>query len=209
VRRIQFLLATVGVTLALLGCEPVKSPPVPNRVALAGDSILWQSYLYGGDLRGADVDHKVYPGWRWEHAQPRVTQDVAGAGTSPDVLVVAFGQNSAGNYDANQSAALMAMVFSPHPDACVVLVQPHPRGDATDPAIHAMRNDMRTLEGARPNTYVVDWSNKVLEHPEWLGSDMIHLNVPTYEQWVASGAVPEPAAVGYLEMIWEGTENCV
>jgi hypothetical protein len=202
----------MGVAVALLvslaGCLPAtKAIPVRRRVAVAGDSLVIQASVHGGDLHGADIDRKVGLGWTAAKAQPRVRNDVAGTLTAPDVLVMAFGQNYGPDYGAPQRDELYSMVFTPHETTCVVLVLPHP-GRPWNTTHHknvvAVRQTLQELAAARRNTVVVDWSPEVQAHPEHLAADGIHLDVTAD----ADGDGRGDAAVAYARLIWSGVERC-
>jgi hypothetical protein len=123
------LLLLVGLILV----SACKSDPVPGRVALAGDSLTFQAGYYVDGFAGFDQDGKVGLGWQTETAQPRVTSDVEGAATSPQILVMAFGQNDAGSgLDATDRAQIRALALSPaEQGTCTVMVKPWYIG--TDP----------------------------------------------------------------------------
>jgi hypothetical protein len=204
--------ARLGGTVVLLaslgGCLPAtKAAPVAQRVAIAGDSLIIQASVYGGDLHGADIDRKVGLGWTAVKAQPRVSSDVAGAHTAPSVLVVAFGQNYGPRYGAPERSELFSMVFTPHETTCVVLVLPHP-GKPWNTTHHrnvaSVRQTLLDLAAARPNTVVVDWSPEVQAHPEYLADDAIHLDVSADAD--ADGR--RDAAVAYGRLVWSGVEQC-
>lgn len=202
IQRMRYLILPL-LAFMLFACTPaVKQVPTPNRIAMAGDSVIWQSMLYGGNYDGYDVDQKVYPGWRAVHAQPRVTQDVATVGTSPEVLVIEFGHNYA-TFGADQRNEVTALAFSPHVNTCVVLVKPHPAPHNTA-VINAYRAHVDSIDAARANTVAVDWSPIVQAHPEYLDEDGVHLNVPPWEY----GVPDQPAAVAFSDMINAGIATC-
>lgn len=196
-------LLLLPLAFVLLACQPVtKASPVPNRVAMAGDSVIWQSMLYGGNYPGYDTEAKVYPGWRATHAQPRVIQDVAGTSTSPDVLVIEFGHNYT-QLGPNEQAELFAITFAPHFATCVVWVKPHPAPHNTT-VINQVRQAIDDLAAARSHTVTVDWSPIVQANPEFLNEDGVHLNVP---EWYYGVPVQAPA-VAFSEMVNEGISRC-
>jgi len=211
IKRILIPTAIAIFALVITACEPaVKAPPVPDRVAMAGDSILWQAALYGGDLHGADLDGKLYPGWEFRQPLPRVIQDVAGAETSPDVLVIALGQNARDVYGSIEWSELTSLAFSPHDDACVVLVKPHI--GSSNPTyvdnLTRVRNDMQSIANSRPNTPIVDVTDLYTAHPEHLAADGVHLNVPAnWNDWILN-PISIPAAIDYANLIWSGVEQC-
>lgn len=207
-RRATRLLATVSVAWGLVTgtCDkPVKAPPIPDRVALAGDSVLWQGYLYGGELRGADTS-LVYPGTTALDFVDEATAMVANKTRSPEVLVIAFGQNNWQDYGSAEKSGLMQLAYAPADAACVVFLLPYNGIGA--PNIDRYRADAVTLANARPHSTYVDWSIVVKDHPEYLASDHVHLNVPEYQSWLDAGAVPQPAAVAYLDVVWSGVAHC-
>lgn len=205
-KRTLRLLATVSLTLLPMvraACDPPpKASPVPDRVALAGDSVLWQGYLYGGDLRGADTS-MVYPGTTAEDFVDEAQTMVADPARSPYVLVIAFGQNNRNNYGSAERSALMRLSYAPQASACVVFVLPHDGLNSAD--IRQVRTDMIALYESRPNSVVVDWSPVAPPH---LATDHVHLDVPEYNSWVDDGAVPDPDAVAYLDLINSGVDQC-
>ena len=207
-RNISKILSTGAVVALLVMGVACKKPPVPGRVAVAGDSVIWQSLLYGGEYHGADFEQKTAPGTVAAHAIPRVERDVDGYTTSPDVLVIAFGQNYAepNAYGATQKQDLMRLVYDPADAACVVVVLPDNARGSTH--VNQVRADLTTLANSRPRSVIVDWTTVVAAHPEYLNADHVHLEVPLYEDWVAAGGVPEPEAVAFAELVWSGVERC-
>lgn len=202
-------LAAIGAAVALLVLGAAcKKPPVPGRVAVTGDSVIWQSLLYGGDYHGADTDQKVAPGTVASWAIPRVERDVDGYTTSPSVLVVAFGQNYAepNAYGQTQRQDLFRLVYDPADTACVVVVLPDNTRGSTH--VDQVRADLTTLANSRPHSVLVDLTDLFTAHPEYLNADHVHLDVPPYEDWVAAGGVPEPEAVAFAELVWSGVERC-
>jgi len=187
---------------AVVGGQIVpKALPVPQRVAMAGDSVLLTAGYYGGGLRGADADGKIGLGWQAVHAQARVTRDVASPARSPSVLVIAFGQNYGQAFGPAERDQLFTLSFTPHPDACVVLVLPHPGRhweSAHTRNILAVRQTLTTLAAVRPKTVVVDWSPIAQAHPEYIATDGVHLTVPQNPR----------AATAYLDLIWSGVHKC-
>jgi len=195
----------LGLVLAVVtACQTVKVPPVPNRNAIAGDSVIWQGILYGGEFRNADVDGKVYPGTVAINSLPRVEQDVAGATTSASTWVFAYGQNYAepNPYGETQKADLFRLLYAPHANSCVVVVLP----DNTRNSAHVaqVRKDLQTIAATRAHTQVADWSLVVAVHPEYLAADHVHLNVPPWEEGIA----PQAPAQAFMNMVWEAADRC-
>lgn len=200
------LVIIIGLTAALtLSC---KKPPVPDRVALTGDSVIWQSLRYGGDYHGADTDQKVAPGTVASWAIPRVERDVDGYATSPSVLVIAFGQNYSepNAYGQTQRQDLFRLVYDPADAACVVVVLPDNTRGSTH--LEQVRADLTALADSRPHTVLVDLTDLFDAHPEYLSADRVHLDVPVYEDWVAAGSVPEPEAIAFAQFVWSGVDRC-
>jgi hypothetical protein len=188
---------------------PIRQVPVPDRVVMVGDSILVQSFGFGGDLRGADVEGKAAPGWESRDVLPRLRADVAGEATSPDVVVIALGHNMADVYGPQEANELTSAAFAPHETACVVFVLPHPvvspipvLPESYNANLNRVIADMVTISELRPNTFFVDWSDVATEHPEYIRPDGIHLDA-----WVDT-PLPAPAAVAYLDFIYQGVEMC-
>lgn len=209
----KYLAILVSAVAFVVGtCEaPAKQQPVPNSVALVGDSILWQAILYGQDemANNAESDQLTYPGWEPKHAQPRLTQLVADPARSPETVVIAFGQNMADRYGAHERAELFSLIYTASDSSCVVLIKPHPAIPGTAAAnLNAVRTDMEAAASTRPNTFVMDWSNTVYSHPEYLALDNVHINVP--EDWFAWSAAPYavPAAQAYLNLVKQGISEC-
>ena len=179
-----------------------KAAPRANRVALAGDSLVVLAAVNGGDTTWADTDGKVGLGWQAEDAQPRLDRDVRGYGTSPEVLVVAFGHNDAagpGGLTDEDRAQLAALVATPHERACVVLVKPHDAGagPARRLGIEAYRAWVDAAAASREDTVVVDWRPIALAHPEYLATDGFHL----------AGSAPAGNRA-YTDMLRAGARAC-
>lgn len=210
-RRHTMLISALAALVALIAsaCEPPppQAPPVPDRVAMAGDSIGWQALLYSGTaniINGYDTTDKLYPGWRAQNAQPRVSQDVQGATTSPDVLVIEFGHNYITWGDAQRNE-LSALAFTPHPDTCVVLVKPHIAPQNTNKTtLNGYRAHVDAIAATRANTVVVDATSVLGVHPEYLDEDGIHLEVPPWDY----GVPDQPSAVAFAQMIAAGVAAC-
>lgn len=198
--KFPFVLTLIGLLMACV--PPVKQPPTPDRIAMGGDSIVWQSIMFHGDYAGFDTDEKVFPGWRASHAQPRLTQDVATVGASPDVYVFEFGHNYL-TFGEAQRNEVIAHAFTPHEDTCVVIVNPHP-GPNNAAVINAYRDLVGAIAATRPNTVVVDWSEIAQAHPEYLDEDGVHLETVPWDYDVP----PQPSAVAFADMIHEGIANC-
>lgn len=202
-KKITILLVLIlAVATACQGAT--KAPPVPNRNAIAGDSVIWQGFMYGGELRNADVEGKVYPGTVAANSLPRVEQDVAGVTTSASTWVFAYGQNYAepNTYGEAQKADLLRLIYAPHPNACVVVVLPDNTRNSTHVA--QVRKDLQTIVATRPHTELADWSLVVAAHPEYLAGDHIHMNVPTWEPDVA----PQEPAQAFMNMVWDAADRC-
>lgn len=200
------LLGAAALALSASACE--KQPPVPGHVSVAGDSLTFQGNLFDGPGHDWDLDGKVGLGWEAEDAQPRLQADVEGQ-ASPAVLVVALGQNDAGakgGLSTADRADLSALLNTVHPDARVVLVKPAYLG--TSPSrqagIAAYRSWVDGVIERHPTWVVVDWLPIVQAHPEYLGPDCFHLNVP---EWSAWDGQPNPAAVAYLDLMAQGIEQ--
>lgn len=221
--RQLLVLSLVLLVLLAAACMPtVKAPPVPGRTAITGDSIGFQALFFGSEGRpaalGWDDDAKVGLGWKAEHAQARVTQDVAGVATSPSRFVVEFGHNyGRGFTDANRNA-VTAMMFSAEESACVVAVLPY--APATLSATHRQaiadyREHVVRIAYVREHTVLVDWGEVVQLHPEYLDEDGIHLKTDTTAaqdlEAAAVGLVnpvmPE-AAWAFLDVIQSGLDRC-
>lgn len=198
-RRTLLVVALVALLATAMACEPV-----PDRISLAGDSVLLTAGYNGGGFRGADYAEKIGLGWEAKHAQPRLTADVAARPVPPSVSVQAFGQNYGDRYQEPEKAQLMSLVFTPDPDACVVLVLPHPGISGSHGVrIRAVRQTLIELAAARPNTVTVDWSGVVQVHPEHLAGDGVHLSPIDQD-----GDGRWDAAEAYMDLIWSGVEAC-
>lgn len=218
------------ITLALLvmvalvtACQPViKAVPVPDRVAMASDSIGFQAMFFGTagtSAAGWDTTGKIGLGWKAEHAQPRVTADVAGETTSPDAFVVEFGHNYGRGFTASNRNAVTQMMFSAHESACVVAVLPYAPSKLSDThqqAIAQYRELVSEIAYVRSNTVLVDWGEVVQAHPEYLDEDGIHLRTPettAAQDWelAATGQiapVDEEAARAFVAMMEQGVASC-
>lgn len=210
----KFLTAATLVTGLIVnaaGCEPVKAPPVPGLVAIAGDSVIWQATLYGQDARlmTAETDGMVFPGTEPYHAQAQLSADVADAAKSPDVSVVAFGQNMADVYGSKEKSDLFRLANTPTPSSCVVLVEPSRRSGEAGVNVDRVRLDLETIAQVRPHTQLVDWNAELQGHADYLGSDSVHLAVPPGE-WATWAAAPYavPAAQAFMAMVWRGVDQC-
>lgn len=218
------------ITLALLvmvalvtACQPaIKAAPVPNRVALASDSIGFQAMYYGSVGTSAetwDTEEKIGLGWKAEHAQPRVTADVAGVTTSPDAFVVEFGHNYGRGFTAANRNAVTQMLFSAHESACVVIVLPYAPGNLSAThrqAIAEYREHVLGIAYVRERTVVRDWGEVVQAHPEYLDEDGIHLKTtsttPAQDLELAATGQIAPvdtnAAGAFVAMMVSGVADC-
>lgn len=192
-----------------------KEPPVPGRVAIAGDSLTVLASMHGGGLGDWDQTSKIGIGWQAEHAQAQLTQDVQDPGTSPAVLVVAFGHNDAARswgrdgFTQQDRDQLAELIETPADGACVLLVKPwyqppagQPFDDAHMEGILAYRAWVDYIVASNPIRYrSIDWRPVVESHPEYLDLDGIH-------QAVNTPADPEPAAVAYLDLLRTGAVAC-
>lgn len=179
VRRAAFVLPFALIALALAACQPVpKQPPAPGRVALAGDSLSVQGGYFGGGYGDIDFTDKIGLGWQAETAHPRVSRDVTGPATSPAVLIVALGQNDAGNgLDQTDRQQLMALALAPADGTCTVLVKPWYVGSDTvrRSGIAAYRAWVDEMVALFPGRVVsVDWRPHA-EQPGVLAADGFHL----------------------------------
>lgn len=209
-------LALVLLVLLAAACQPtVKAPPVQGRVAMAGDSIGLQAMYYGSaghPAAGYDTQSKIGLGWRARDAQPRVTADVAGPTTSPDVLVVEFGHNYRAGLDSAARNEVTAMMFAPADTACVVAVQPYapaflPAGHRQ--AIADYRRHVADLAYLRPHTVTVDWAPIAMAHPEYVDEDGIHLRTTATDPAQDMLAAADPtAAAAFITMIEQGVARC-
>lgn len=228
--RQLLVLSLVLLVLLAAACMPtVKAPPVAGRTAITGDSIGFQALYFGSEGRPAalewDDDAKVGLGWKAEHAQPRVTQDVAGALTSPAKFVVEFGHNYGRGFTTENRNAVTQMMFSAEETACVVAVLPY--APATLSATHRQaiadyREHVAAIAYVRPHTVLVDWKPIAEAHPEYIDEDGIHLRTtettPAEDLEAAyaivNGQVVEvppvyrPAAEAFLDMIQSGLDMC-
>lgn len=231
-RRWMSLALAVAVTVGVGACDlVVKEPPLPGRVAIGGDSLTVQGSYWGGGLGDWDQTEKIGVGWQAEHVQPQATLDVENPAASPDVFVVALGQNDVArswgrdgftNEDKLQLASLFG---TPADGACVAVVEPWYQPPAGQPydgtqmeGILAYRAWVEGVVASDPVRYrSVDWRPVAQAHPEYIADDGIHLVVPqtvsANELIVAvnhdqTAAVEVPAAVAYLDLLRAGAAAC-
>lgn len=231
-RRWAMMALAAGSIAASGACElVVKAPPVPARIAVAGDSITVLASYYGGGLGDWDFDQKIGIGWQAEHVQPRLTQDVENPATSPDVLVVALGENDVAKsvdrdgFTDEDRLQLWALIGTPADGACVVLVKPWyqpPPGQPVDQdqvtGIAVYRDWVDEAVASDPDRYKsVDWRPVVEADPMVLADDGVHirinqtltpnqLSVAVANDEVAS--VEQPAATAYLGVLHAGAAAC-
>ncbi len=179
-------LALAALSLVGLAC---KEEPVPGRVALGGDSLSFQSDYYAGIPAGWDVEGKVGIGWQAEHVQARATQDVEDPAASPEVFVIALGQNDVATsvgrdgFTQEDRDQILELASTPHDNACVAFVKPWyqpPAGAPVDPdqfvGIGAYRAYIDGLVASNPDRYrSVDWRPLAEAHPEYVDPDGVHL----------------------------------
>lgn len=208
--RLLAPLALAAAATVAAACQPaIKATPTPGRTAMAGDSIGLQANFYGGggtDATSWDTDQKIGLGWQAENAQPRVTADVATAGRSPARLVVEFGHNYATGFTTGHRNAVLAMLYSPDPSACVVAVLPYAPSTlsaAHRQAIAQYRQLLATVAELRPHTVLVDWQPIAQAHPDYLAADGVHLNITA-----APDGQPQPAAQAFIAMLGAGLARC-
>lgn len=199
-----------------------KQEPEPGRVAVTGDSVTFQSLLYAGNSEGWDTSGKVGLGWRAEHAQPRVTDDVHGQttdcdtlnadgycdGTSPEILTIVFGHNYRSGFGVEQEAEVEELANTPHENACVVIVLPHYTGDnATHAqAIEDYRDWAVGFAPTRGRTVTSDWRPVAEDNPEHIWTDGIHL--PMEAEWYEATDRMIAAGEAYQGVIQSGIEQC-
>lgn len=192
----------IGLAAVLLAGSTAACTPVEGRVTLAGDSVTLTALLYSEQdgitttAHGWDNAEKVGLGWKAIHAQPRLEQDVAGATTSPEVHVMAFGHNYV-PWSADYENELLVHVVTPAEGACTVVVKPYYGGTDTThkAAIVAYRNWADRIALALPDRVVtVDATSALAGH---LGPDGVHL----IEGDGATGAA-------FLAVAESGIEKC-
>lgn len=173
-KRLLLLAALVVAALSTGACEPV-----PGRVAWTGDSVSFNSGYNDSTsyINQVDNDGKIVIGGRASDTLARVQADVAGQNTSPQCLVIAFGQNEAGDGVVTQDEknALFAMVYAAHSSARVVVIKPHREHGPSNvmAAIEEVRGVLDTLVSSRSNTAVLDWRERAL--PGYIAVDGVHL----------------------------------
>lgn len=201
----KIVIAVMCIVVLMSAC---KQEPVPDLVAVTGDSVTLQSLLYAENSHGWDTAEKVGLGWRAEHAQPRVDADVRGEETSPEILAIVFGHNYSQGFGNAEAAEVTDMVNAPHEDACVVIVLPHYEGSSTThaQAIEDYRGWMSALGNVRDRTVVVDWRPIVQAHPEYLEPDGVHL--PMQAAWYEPTNTMIEAAEAYQAVISGGITQC-
>lgn len=210
----RWAVAALAVTAATI-TGACKEPPVPGRVAIAGDSLTVLASMHGGGLGDWDDYNKIGIGWQAEHAQVQLDLDVEDPNASPAVLVIALGQNDAARswgrdgFTQQDRDQLARLAETPADGACVAWVKPWyqpPEGQSFDAAqmegILAYRDWVDQQVVMNPVRYrSVDWRPTVEAHPEYLDLDGIHEDVDT-------PADPEPAAVAYLDLLHAGAAAC-
>jgi hypothetical protein len=232
-RRWAMMALAAGSIAASGACELVtKQPPVPDRVAVVGDSVTVLASYYGGGLGGWDDADKIGIGWQAEHAQPRLTADVQGPTTSPDILVVALGENDAARsygrdgFTDEDRLQLWSLIGTPADGACVALVKPWyqpPEGQPVDQSqvdgIAAYRDWVDQVVQSDPERYrSVDWRPVVEADPMLLADDGVHIRIEDQtlsanELTVAvndgeTAAVEQPAAQAYLAVLHAAAYAC-
>jgi hypothetical protein len=165
--------------LVLSACEiDYKAEPVPDRTAIAGDSVTFQAGYNGGGWPGWDDAGKVIIGGNAGHAQPRLTLDVDNAATSPETLIMAFGSNDAAKgYPAAARNRTLALALTGHADSCTVMVKPW--NITLDPiraqGIIDYRDHVDQLVAQFPGRIAsVDWRPIAIQ-PGILSADGIHV----------------------------------
>lgn len=174
------LVAVVAVFVTLSIFRPwrldvtfVQSPP-PSPVSLVGDSL---NLGIEQDLR------RLLPKWHVtaddEIGRPTSTGiehlRVAGATLAPYV-VISLGTNdpssAVGVFRSDVAAALQIAGHK----RCVVWATIHRRDNAYD----AFNSVLRAAASRNRNVRLVEWSEMIDKHPEWLASDGIHGNADGY-----------------------------
>ena len=174
-KRILLTIALLFGMFAFGACEPS-----PGRIAVTGDSITFNAGYDGSTfINAADTGGKVVIGGRASDTLARVQADVNNSATSPQCLVIAFGQNEAGNdgvLTQDEKNAMYALTFAAHSSARVVWIKPHRVFGPANvmAALEEVRTTIDILVAARPNTAVLDWRERFA--PGDIHIDGIHLN---------------------------------
>lgn len=199
------------VALTAFGC---KSEPVPERVAITGDSVTLQAMLYAdnGVINDWDSKEKVMLGWRAEHSIDQVQDDVAGEETSPEVLVVAFGHNYWQDFSTERQMVLRDLLQAPHEDACVVAVMPWYTGpNETHLArIEQVRLVLYHQSTLSNNIVLVDWKSIVDANPGYHYFDGVHLPMGEDDTWDWENPSSEMIEAGnaYTQVMQDGVDAC-
>lgn len=192
------------------GDEPV---PAPLRVAVVGDSLVFQSAHEQAatlDARGWTGTVSGNPGQAVD--APAVVEDLEDAAASDaEVVVIATATNdnvavASRAAEIGFGAALdeyrgrLAATLDRFGDRCVVVVNASEDIGAiyspwAVPAVDAALADVTADAGG----VVVDWNRAAAAHPEWFGPDHLHFE---------GSADPAAGASAYASAIASGVEAC-
>ena len=217
---------TTSVARSSVPEAPASTEPpleVPVRVAVIGDSLIYQSVdQQAAALRAAGREPTVFgdPGRRL--SDPTIRAALAGAAGDPAVRAVVVATTSNDNVANARRAdevgagaamaayrAMLEEALAAFGDRCVVLVDVRDRaGELYRSAFAPTTNEhLRLVAASRPNTVVVAWSDRSRDHAEdWFVADQLHFS----DALVGHPAtdVREAGRAAYADAIAEGVSRC-